>query len=193
MWNWLLSGLASQATLVMYDGDPMLEGGFILWRMAEQEQVTHFGTSAAFLGASEKQGVMPKERYALSALRAILSTGSTLYPSQFDYIMNAIKPLWIQSISGGTDIIGCFGLGCPLKPVRRGEVARGERGAHGVRVEHTPAGRDRVGARVDHPRRERQVCGDDDVAGGDARRDVLVGLVAAVRDDDEPNAGAARH
>ena len=122
MWNWLVSGLASQATLVMYDGDPMLEGGFILWRMAEQEQVTHFGTSAAFLGASEKQGVMPKERYAFSALRAILSTGSTLYPSQFDYIMNAIKPLWIQSISGGTDIIGCFGLGCPLKPVRRGEV-----------------------------------------------------------------------
>ena len=122
MWNWLLSGLASQATLVMYDGDPMLEGGFILWRMAEQEQVTHFGTSAAFLGASEKQGVVPKERYALLALRAILSTGSTLYPSQFDYIMNAIKPLWIQSISGGTDIIGCFGLGCPLKPVHRGEV-----------------------------------------------------------------------
>jgi acetoacetyl-CoA synthetase len=122
MWNWLLSGLASKATLVMYDGDPMLEGGSILWRMAEQERVTHFGTSAAFLGASEKQGVIPKERYALSSLRTILSTGSTLYPSQFDYIINAIKPLWIQSISGGTDIIGCFGLGCPLKPARRGEV-----------------------------------------------------------------------
>ncbi len=122
MWNWLVSGLASQATIVMYDGDPLLENGEILWRMADQERVTHFGTSAAFLGAIEKQGVKPRGRFPLTDLRAILSTGSTLYPSQFDYISESIKPLWIQSISGGTDIIGCFGLGCPLKPVHRGEV-----------------------------------------------------------------------
>jgi acetoacetyl-CoA synthetase len=106
----------------MYDGDPLLENGEILWRMADQERVTHFGTSAAFLGAIEKQGVKPRGRFPLTDLRAILSTGSTLYPSQFDYISESIKPLWIQSISGGTDIIGCFGLGCPLKPVHRGEV-----------------------------------------------------------------------
>lgn len=122
MWNWCMSALACEATVVMFDGDPLLEGGDILWRMADQERVTHFGTSAAFLGAIEKQGLCPRERYRFESMRAILSTGSTLYPSQFDYITEAIKPTWIQSISGGTDIIGCFGLGNPLKPVVRGEV-----------------------------------------------------------------------
>jgi acetoacetyl-CoA synthetase len=122
MWNWLVSGLAADATIALYDGDPLIEKGSILWRMAESEKFTHFGTSAAFLGASEKMGVRPGEAFPLESLRALLSTGSTLYPSQFDYIVDAIKPLWIQSISGGTDIIGCFGLGTPLKPVVRGEV-----------------------------------------------------------------------
>ena len=122
MWNWLVSGLAANATIALYDGDPLLEDGMILWRMAEKERFTHFGTSAAFLGALEKQGVRPQARFPLESLRAILSTGSTLYPSQFDFISAAIKPLWIQSISGGTDIIGCFGLGAPLKPVVRGKV-----------------------------------------------------------------------
>lgn len=122
MWNWLVSALACDATVVMYDGDPMLEDGMVLWRLAEEERVTHFGTSAAFLGALEKQGRAPSERFALQDLRALMSTGSTLYPQQFDYIQRSIKPLWIQSISGGTDIIGCFGIGCPLKPVVRGEV-----------------------------------------------------------------------
>lgn len=122
MWNWLVSGLATQATIVLFDGDPLLEEGNILWRMADEEKVTHFGTSAAFLGAIEKQGVKPNSRYALASLRALLSTGSTLYPSQFDYILSSIKRMWIQSISGGTDIIGCFGLGAPIKPVFRGEV-----------------------------------------------------------------------
>lgn len=122
MWNWLVSGLAADATIALYDGDPLIEQGSILWRMAEAEKFTHFGTSAAFLGASEKMGVRPGELFPLESLRALLSTGSTLYPSQFDYIVDAIKPLWIQSISGGTDIIGCFGLGTPLKPVVRGEV-----------------------------------------------------------------------
>lgn len=122
MWNWVASALACDATVVMYDGDPMIEEGMILWRLAHEEGVTHFGTSAAFLGALERQGRNPAERYAMPALRALMSTGSTLYPAQFDYVMRSVKPLWIQSISGGTDIIGCFGLGCPLKPVIRGEV-----------------------------------------------------------------------
>lgn len=122
MWNWLVSGLAADATIALYDGDPLIEKGMILWRMADEERFTHFGTSAAFLGAIEKLGVRPGDALNLESLRAILSTGSTLYPSQFDYIVDAIKPLWIQSISGGTDIIGCFGLGSPLKPVVRGEV-----------------------------------------------------------------------
>lgn len=122
MWNWCVSALACEATLVMFDGDPLLEGGDILWRMAAQERVTHFGTSAAFLGAIEKQGVRPRERYSFDSMRTILSTGSTLFPNQFDYIVKSIKATWIQSISGGTDIIGCFGLGNPLKPVVKGEV-----------------------------------------------------------------------
>ena len=122
MWNWCMSALACEATVIMFDGDPLLEGGDILWRLAEQERVTHFGTSAAFLGAIEKQGLRPRERHQFDSMRAILSTGSTLYPSQFEYVANSIKPTWIQSISGGTDIIGCFGLGSPLKPVVKGEV-----------------------------------------------------------------------
>ena len=119
MWNWVVSALACEATVVMYDGDPMVEGGSILWRLAEEQGVTHFGTSAAYLGVLEKMGIRPRAFGEFSSLRALFSTGSTLYPQQFDYISEAIKPLWIQSISGGTDIIGCFGLGCPLKPVIR--------------------------------------------------------------------------
>ena len=122
MWNWLVSGLAADATIALYDGDPLIENGTILWRMAEEEGFSHFGTSAAFLGAIEKLGVRPRDTFGLSKLRSVLSTGSTLYPSQFDYITASIKPLWIQSISGGTDIVGCFGLGNPLKPVVRGKV-----------------------------------------------------------------------
>lgn len=122
MWNWLVSALSCEATVVMYDGDPLLEDGMVLWRLADEERVTHFGTSAAFLGALEKQGREPAAKFGLKDLRALMSTGSTLHPHQFDYIRQRIKPLWIQSISGGTDIIGCFGLGCPLKPVVRGEV-----------------------------------------------------------------------
>lgn len=122
MWNWLASALACRATVLMYDGDPMLEQGEILWRLAQEEQVTHFGTSAAYLGELEKRGVSPAQRFSLEQLKAIFSTGSTLFPHSFDYVMRSIKPVWLQSISGGTDILGCFGLGCPLKPVMRGEV-----------------------------------------------------------------------
>jgi acetoacetyl-CoA synthetase len=122
MWNWMVSGLAVGATLQLFDGDPMLENGMILWRMADQECVTHFGTSAAYLGAIEKMGLSPQSSLELKSLRVVLSTGSTLHPPQFDFVMKHIKPLWLQSISGGTDIIGCFGIGSPLKPVHRGTV-----------------------------------------------------------------------
>jgi acetoacetyl-CoA synthetase len=122
MWNWVVSSLACGSTLVMYDGDPLVEDGRILWRMAEEEGVTHFGTSASFLAEIEKKSVRPVEHYKLPKLRTILSTGSALHPEQFTFIQECIKPLWIQSISGGTDIIGCFGLGSPIKPVRAGEV-----------------------------------------------------------------------
>ncbi len=122
MWNWVVSGLACDATVLMYDGDPMIGDGTVLWQMAQDERATHFGTSAAYLAEMEKRGMDPARDFQLSDLRAVLSTGSTLFPTSFDYVMRKIKPVWLQSISGGTDILGCFGLGCPLKPVIRGEV-----------------------------------------------------------------------
>jgi acetoacetyl-CoA synthetase len=122
MWNWLVSGLASGATLILYDGDPFREGGEILWRLIDEERVTHCGTAAAYLGELSKRQLAPGKRFALSELRAILSTGSVLAPQLFDWVQQAVKPVWLQSISGGTDIVGCFGLGCPILPVRRGEV-----------------------------------------------------------------------
>jgi len=123
MWNWFVSGLACQATLVMYDGDPMFGDGTILWELADLEQVSHFGTSAAYIGELERRGIVPASRFKLEKLKAIFSTGSTLYPDKFDFVVRSIKPsVWLQSISGGTDIIGCFGLGCPIKPVVRGQV-----------------------------------------------------------------------
>ncbi len=131
MWNWLVSGLASGATVVLYDGDPFCEQGAILWRVAEEEQVSHFGTSAAYLGELRRRAIRPRailsqsqssNHGALANLRAILSTGSVLSPELYDYVRDAIKETWLQSISGGTDIVGCFGLGCPIKPVVRGEV-----------------------------------------------------------------------
>jgi acetoacetyl-CoA synthetase len=122
MWNWLVSGLASGATILLYEGDAFREDGEILWRLADTERITHFGTSAAYIAELEKRGLEPGQRYKLSDLRAVFSTGSSLSPRLFDYVKSAIKPLWLQSISGGTDIVGCFGLGCPIRPAIRGEV-----------------------------------------------------------------------
>ena len=82
MWNWMTSGLSCGATLAVYDGDPMMEDGYILWRMLEEEKITHYGTSAAFLNVVEKKGIIPKSRYSFPSLRAILSTGSTLFPDR---------------------------------------------------------------------------------------------------------------
>jgi acetoacetyl-CoA synthetase len=123
MWNWLVSGLATGATVVLYDGNPFHPGPEALWRMAEEEGITVFGTSAKYLAALEKVGYAPGERHDLSALRAVLSTGSPLMPASFDYVYRDVKQdLQLASISGGTDIVSCFALGCPVLPVHRGEL-----------------------------------------------------------------------
>jgi len=123
MWNWLVSGLAQGASLLLFDGSPFAPDPGALWRMAEEEGVTVFGTSAKYLSALEKAGERPGEARDLSRLRTILSTGSPLVPESFDYVYRHIKAdLQLSSISGGTDIVSCFALGCPILPVRRGEL-----------------------------------------------------------------------
>ena len=123
MWNWLVSGLASGATLLLYDGSPFVGRGKVLFDFAEAEGMTHFGTSAKFIDALAKAGLKPKETHDLSKLRAILSTGSPLAPEGFDYIYeNVHDDVCLSSISGGTDIVSCFVLGNPMGPVWRGEI-----------------------------------------------------------------------
>jgi len=123
MWNWLVSALTAGATIILYDGSPFLDDGRGLWKMAEDEAVTVFGTSAKFISALEKAGVRPRDEFDLPALKTILSTGSVLAPESFDYVYDAISAeVQLSSISGGTDIISCFAGGNPLLPVRRGEL-----------------------------------------------------------------------
>jgi acetoacetyl-CoA synthetase len=123
MWNWLVSGLASGCTLVLYEGSPFAPDRDVLWRLAERERITHFGTSPKYLSALQKDGGEPGRQFDLVALRVLMSTGSPLAPEQFDYVYEAIKAnLHLASISGGTDIISCFCLGNPWLPVRRGEI-----------------------------------------------------------------------
>jgi acetoacetyl-CoA synthetase len=123
MWNWLASGLATGATLVLYDGSPFHPDPGVLWRMAEEERITIFGTSAKYLGAMEKSAFVPVDATDLTALRTILSTGSPLLPDGFDYVYRSVKSdVLLASISGGTDIVSCFALGCPTRPVHRGEI-----------------------------------------------------------------------
>lgn len=123
MWNWLVSGLAVGATLILYDGFPMHEGGHILWRIAQEEKINVFGTNAKYLSLCEKMNIKPNEKFDLSPMRTILSTGSPLLPENFDYFYKEVNPsAQLSSISGGTDIVGCFALGCPTLPVRRGEL-----------------------------------------------------------------------
>jgi len=123
MWNWLVSGLASGAALVLFDGSPFYEDGRILWRIAEEERLTVFGTSAKYIAAQEKHGVRPGEEFDLRTLKTVLSTGSPLAPASFDYVYGAVSAnVQLSSIAGGTDIISCFALGNPVLPVRRGEL-----------------------------------------------------------------------
>ncbi len=123
MWNWLASGLASGATLLLYDGSPFLRGGKILFDYADAEGMTHFGTSAKFIDAIAKIDLAPIQSHKLEKLRAMFSTGSPLVPEAFDYVYRAVKKdLHLASISGGTDIVSCFVLGNPIAPVHRGEI-----------------------------------------------------------------------
>ena len=123
MWNWLASALAVGATLILYDGNPFFPDPGVLWRMAESERVTVFGTSAKYLAALEKHGYAPADKVGLASLNAILSTGSPLLPEGFDFVYRSIKrDVHLASISGGTDIVSCFALGCPTLPVHRGEL-----------------------------------------------------------------------
>ncbi|MCE1185707.1 MAG: acetoacetate--CoA ligase [Rhodocyclales bacterium] len=123
MWNWLVSGLASGATLLLYDGSPMMAHGNILFDYAQAEGMTHFGTSAKFIDGIAKAGLKPRETHDLGALRAMFSTGSPLVAEGFEYVYREIKAdLCLSSISGGTDIISCFVLGNPTLPVWAGEI-----------------------------------------------------------------------
>jgi len=123
MWNWLVSGLASGATLLLYDGSPFLGRGRILFDYADAEGMTHFGTSAKFIDAVAKVGLAPMGSHRLDRLRAMFSTGSPLVAEGFDYVYSNVKQdLQLASISGGTDILSCFVGGNPIGPVYRGEI-----------------------------------------------------------------------
>jgi acetoacetyl-CoA synthetase len=144
MWNWLVSGLATGATLLLYDGSPFHPGPTALFDLADAEAMTVFGTSAKYIDALSKLELRPRDTHRLSSLRIMTSTGSPLSPESFEYVYSAIKPdLLLSSISGGTDIVSCFVLGSPLLPVWKGEIqCRGL----GMKVEvYDDAGRPLIG------------------------------------------------
>jgi acetoacetyl-CoA synthetase len=123
MWNALASGLASGATIVLFDGAPLQPDPRILWRIAEEERLTIFGTSPRFLAACEQAGIRPCREFNLDALRTIVSTGAPLHPASYHYVYRDVKAdVQLASISGGTDLMACFGLGCPVLPVYEGEI-----------------------------------------------------------------------
>jgi acetoacetyl-CoA synthetase len=123
MWNWLVSGLASGATLCLFDGSPFHPDGNVLFDYARDEKFAIFGTSAKYIDAVRKGGFTPISTHDLSSLRLMTSTGSPLSPEGFSFVYEGIKPdVQLASISGGTDIVSCFVLGNPLKPVWRGEI-----------------------------------------------------------------------
>ncbi|MEE9561378.1 MAG: acetoacetate--CoA ligase, partial [Acidiferrobacterales bacterium] len=123
MWNWLVSGLAAEATLLLYDGSPFYPDGNVLFDFADEARMTVFGTSAKFIDAVSKAGLEPVKTHKLTSLRAVLSTGSPLVPESFDFVYQKIKrDICLSSISGGTDIVSCFALGNPMLPVWRGEL-----------------------------------------------------------------------
>ncbi len=123
MWNWLTCSLSVGATLVLYDGNPFHPGPEALWKMAEDEKITVFGTSAGYIEALKNAGVKPKEQFDLTHLKSVLSTGSPLSDENFEFIYNEIKQdIQLASISGGSDLNGCFALGNPMGPVYTGEL-----------------------------------------------------------------------
>lgn len=123
MWNWLVTGLASDATLILYDGSPFVKKGHILFEMAQEEKISFFGTSAKFIDAVKKEGIAAGIDHDLSSIKVISSTGSPLAPESFDYVYDRIKKdVHLASVSGGTDIASCFVIGVPTMPVRKGEI-----------------------------------------------------------------------
>jgi acetoacetyl-CoA synthetase len=123
MWNWLVSGLASGATVVLYDGSPFAADGNILLDMIDDEKISIFGTSAKYIAALEKEGKKPRDTHRLDSLKTILSTGSPLAHQSYDYVYRDFKAdVCLSSISGGTDIISCFVAGSEVLPVFRGEI-----------------------------------------------------------------------
>jgi len=123
MWNWLTCSLACGATLVLFDGSPFYPDPGVLWRLAQDEKITVFGTSARYIAALEKEGIKPGTDYDLAPLRAVISTGSPLAVEGFRYIYREVKKdVQLASISGGTDLNGCFALGNPIQPVYEGEL-----------------------------------------------------------------------
>jgi acetoacetyl-CoA synthetase len=123
MWNWLATGLASEATLILFDGSPTHPSPAVLFDLADAERIGIFGTSAKFIDAVRKSGIRPVDTHDLSTVRLIASTGSPLAPESFEFVYDAIKrDVHLASISGGTDIVSCFVLGVPTKPVYAGEI-----------------------------------------------------------------------
>lgn len=123
MWNWLVTGLASQATLILYDGNPLFPKPRILFDIAEKTGMTHFGTSAKYIDSLAKIGFKPTKYHEYPALRMMMSTGSPLSPESFEYIYRELKSdICLASVSGGTDIVSCFALGNPIAPVWGGEL-----------------------------------------------------------------------
>jgi len=123
MWNWLVSSLATGATVVLIDGSPFHPRQERLFDIADEEELNVLGVSAKFIAMTQKYGLAPARTHRLTHLRAMLSTGSPLSPESFDWVYAQVKPdLQLASISGGTDIVSCFALGNPAGPVRRGEL-----------------------------------------------------------------------
>ncbi len=123
MWNWLVSALAIKAKLVLFEGNPFYPGPERLWQLAEREKLTVFGTSAKYIDAVRQSSYRPHKMVRLDALRTLLSTGSPLSTDNFAFVYNMIKPnIQLCSISGGTDIVSCFALGCSVQPVFAGEI-----------------------------------------------------------------------
>ena len=123
MWNWLVSSLACGATIVLYDGSPFYPDFNQLWSLVDKAKIKIFGTSAKYLDTCRKENICPQKKNSLSTLQTILSTGSPLSPSSFDYVYEKVKSnVRLSSISGGTDIISCFASGTSTLPVWRGEI-----------------------------------------------------------------------
>mgnify|MGYP001605098224 CR=1 FL=1 len=123
MWNWMVSGLMTGTTVILYEGSPFYPGPEAMFDLLDDLEISVFGTGAKAISAWQKAGVKPRETHSLASLKTILSTGSPLSPENFDYVYTDIKgDLCLASIAGGTDIVSCFVLGCPILPVYRGEI-----------------------------------------------------------------------